>query len=111
MKRRRRKFYFLVLSIISLVSLLYLVFVFPPIYQFQISNFKFQILYPAFILLFSFLYFLFSYVFTDKKQGLLIGGLAVLYLILRMVILTHPLFLILLLILFVSLELFFINRK
>src|SRR3989304_6596763 len=111
MKRRGRKFYFLVLSIISLVSLLYLVFVFPPTYQFQISNFKFQILYPFFFLLFSFLYFLFSFLFASKRRGLFVGAFAVTYFVLRLNNLTHPLFLILPLILFVSLELFFINRK
>ncbi|OGH08084.1 MAG: hypothetical protein A2171_01270 [Candidatus Levybacteria bacterium RBG_13_35_9] len=111
MKRRGRKFYFLPISIASLISLLYLVLSFPPTYQFQIADFKLQILYPALILLFSFLYFLFSFLFANNRRGLFVGLFATIYLILRLNNLTHPLFLILLLILFISLELFYLNRK
>jgi hypothetical protein len=111
MRKRKRNILFLFLGLISIAALIYSVLNFSPTYGFTIYNLQFTILPIFFALLFSFLFFLFSFILASKRRGLFVGAFIVIYLILRLNNLTHPFFLLILLVLFGSLELFFIKRK
>lgn len=121
MKRKKRPIWLLVLSSLLLASLVYLVLNFPPTHKFTIYNLSFDpwlrtkgqftILPLFFILLFSTLYSLFTALLSNKRRGLLIALFFSIYLILRLINLTHPFFLILLIALFGGIEIFFVKRK
>jgi len=111
MWKRKRHILFLFLGLISFVALIYSVLSFAPAYGFTVYGLQLTILPVFFVLLFSFLFFLFSFIFTSKRRGFFVGAFIVIYLILRFNNLTHPFFLLILLILFGSLELFFVKRK
>ncbi|HWY79616.1 MAG TPA: hypothetical protein VNW29_04630, partial [Candidatus Sulfotelmatobacter sp.] len=64
-----------------------------------------------FLLVFVFFFSLGASVFKSKKHGVLLAGLVISYLIFRLIHLTHPFFLILLLALFFVLELFVSTRE
>jgi hypothetical protein len=101
----------LLLSFLFLGAFIYFVLNFSPTFQFSISNMLFPILPIFFILLFTFLFLFFGVLFANRRRGLFIGLFAVIYLLLRMNGLTHPFFLVILIILSGSLELFFVKRK
>ncbi len=117
MKRRKRPFWLLVLSLLSLASLIYVIIFFPPSASLILNHFlplealakwgSLPITIPFFLLLFSFLLFLFSYLTRNIRRGGIIALLIVVYLIFRMLHLNSPYFLLLLIALFISLELFF----
>jgi hypothetical protein len=111
MHKKKRPFWLLVISILSLVALWYLILNYSPIFQFSISNFQFSILIPGFALLFLLVFSLFTFLLNNSRRGFLLGLLAISYLLLRLNGLTSPFFAILLLILFGGIELFFIKRK
>lgn len=119
--RRKRPITLLTISLLSLASLIYLIFNYSPTQEFQILNFsrqlrdpatagQFSTIYVFFLLVFIFIYSTIAYLLINTKQGLLFGLFATGYLFLRFIHLTHPFFLILLLVLFISLELFFKKR-
>ncbi|KKQ28266.1 MAG: hypothetical protein A3H17_03590 [Candidatus Levybacteria bacterium RIFCSPLOWO2_12_FULL_37_14] len=120
MNRRKRPFWLLLISLLSLVGLVYLVLAFPPNFQFTlplgalakwgIFNFQFSILPIFFLLIFTCLLSLITYLLRSSRRAALIGLLIMIYLILRMFRLDSPYFLLLLLALFISLELFFKKR-
>lgn len=120
MNRRKRPFWLLVISLLSFAGLLYLIFFLPPSKQFSlplgakalwgIPNFQFPILIIFFSLLFFCLLFLTTYLFRNTRRGTTIGVLIVVYLIFRMLHLNSLYFLLLLIALFISLELFFKKR-
>ncbi len=90
---------------------MYLIINYPPDFQFSIYNYSLQIIPVFFVLLFVFLYFLFDVLFASRRRGLFAGFFAATYLLLRLSGLTHPFFLVMLIILFGCLELFFVKRK
>ena len=106
--RRRRSILFILLFF---VSTCFLIFYFPPNYQMSIQQYSFSILYLFFASLFLFLFFTGVFVLRSKKHGFFIGLFAVSYLLLRMNNLTHPLFLFLLLALFLVTEFLFARPK
>ncbi len=108
--RRKHPFTLLVLSFLSLASLIYSILSFAPSFQFSILNSQFSIFYLFFPLVFLFIYSTLAYLLISAKQGLLFALLGTAYLFLRFIHLTHPFFLILLLALFISMELFFKKR-
>src|SRR3989344_585198 len=107
MRRKKRPFWSLVLSLLSLVSLLYLSFSFPPNYLFRIMNYELGIMVFFFMLIFLFCFSLFAFLFNNNRRGLFIGLFVVSYLLLRLNHLTQSFFLIILFFLFVTLELVF----
>ncbi len=117
MNRRKRPAWLLVISSLSLVGLIYLTISYPPDFQFSlplgalakwgILNYKFPILPIFFLLSFTFLLSIISYLLRSARRAILIGLLTIIYLILRMFRLDSPYFLLLLLALYISLELFF----
>jgi len=111
MRKRRRNFPILILSFLTLGVLLYLVFNFPPGYQFNLNNLLFPILPLFFTLLFLFFFFFFGFLFANSRQGfflsLLLSGILFLYFIK----LNNPFFIGTLIVLFAIEELFFLKRR
>ena len=107
----KRPVAFLILSIITLISLTLLIFLSLPDQQLTINNLTFTMLYGFFILLFLFIFSTFTYLLNSKKHGILIAGFALIYLIFRLNDLTHPFFFILLSALFLTVELLVSYRK
>ena len=73
-------------------------------------NYGLGIILAFFFLLFLSAVSLFTYLLNNTRRGFFVGILITLYFLLRFFGLTHPFFLILLLALFITLELFFSPR-
>ena len=101
----------IVISILTVAALTYLILKFSPSARFLILNYQFPVIALFLALLFIFLFSLSAFILTSTRRGVLIGLFAVIYLILRLNNLTHPFFLIMLLILFACVELLFAKRK
>ncbi len=123
MRKHRRPFILLIISILSFLALASLIFFFPP-YTSMMPHYLIQSLpfslgkfiqVPSLLLFFVLLaFFLFttgSYILKSKKHGILIAGFVISYLLLRLNHLTNLFFLILLFALFVVLELMVSSRK
>ncbi|MBI2613833.1 MAG: hypothetical protein HYW62_03595 [Candidatus Levybacteria bacterium] len=110
MNRRKRPFWLLVISLLSLAGLLYLIFFLSPSHELQITNYQLPITIPFFFILFFFLFSLISYFLRNARRAALIGLLIITYFIFRILHLSSPYFLFLLIALFISLELFFKKR-
>src|ERR1035437_1487151 len=109
--RKKRPFKLLILSLLFLALSIYLIFNFPPSFQFSVFNFQFSILAPTLAILFLFIFFLVSFLLNNKRRGLFVAIFVLGYLILKLLNLTNPFFIILLLILLTMLELLFTKRK
>lgn len=109
--RKRRNFVYLLLSILIFIGLSYLFFNFSPNSPIEFIGIGIPTK-PIFLgLIFGFLYSLFTFIFIKKEQGLLIAGFTTVYLLLRFIGLTHWLFLILFVALFITLEIFILKKK
>lgn len=122
MNRRKRPFWLLVISLLSLTGLIYLIINYSPNSQLSFplevplsgtkwgtysANWRISILYIFFLLFFIFLISIISYLLRSPRRAILIGLLTIIYLIFRMLHLSSPYLLFLLLALYISLELFF----
>ena len=109
--RKRHNFVYLLLAILFAILTGYLFFNFPPDHKFEIANFGFPIL-PIFLAsLIGFIFSACTFIFIQKAQGIIISTLILLYLILRLLGLTHWIFLFLFLGLFITIELFVLKKK
>ncbi len=109
--RKRHNFIYLLLAILLGILTVYLFLNFPPNYKFPISNFGIPVL-PIFLAtLTAFIFSLLTFIFIQKTQGIIISLLLLLYLILRLLGLTHWLFALLFLALFITVELFILKKK
>ena len=111
MRRNKRNFGLLIVSVLAFFAILYIVLNYSPALKLSILNFSFPILPLFFVLTFIFLYSLFTFILKSKRRGILIGLFVISYLVLRMNGLTNVFFVILLVVLFGSLELLFVKRK
>jgi hypothetical protein len=111
MHKRKRPFWLLIVFVLSLVGLGYLVLNFSPSSQLSILNFELSVLIPGFTFLFLVIFSLVTFLLNNSRRGFLLGLLVISYLLLKLNGLTSPFFAILLVILFVGVELFFIKRK
>ena len=109
--RKKRNLSFLIVGLIELAAIAYLVLNISPDKNLSLFNIAISSVFTLFVLLSSSLFFLVSFILNDQRQGFLISFFATLYLILRLNRLTHPLFLILIIAIFVTLELLFKKRK
>jgi len=107
MNRKKRLGWLLIPLFLSLAGLIYLIISFSPNAQLPILNYKIPVLPIFFLLFFSFLLFLITYLLRSPRRAILIGLLTLVYLVLQMLRLSSPYFLLLLLALYISLELFF----
>src|SRR3989344_3844363 len=106
MKRRKKPIWLLIGGLLSLVIFIYLIVFFSPNSQFSLaprSLGEVGIFPLFFILIFAFLFSLFSFLLNNFRRGIFVGLFALIYLLLRLLNLTHPFFLIMLLILFTTL--------
>ena len=111
MKRRQKPIWLLVGGLLSLAIFIYLIIFFYPNFQFSIFNSQLVVLPFFFILIFTSLFFLFSFLLSNFRRGIFIGLFVSVYLLLRFLDLTHIFFAIMLLILFITLEMFFSYKK
>lgn len=99
----------IVLLFIGLTS--FLVFSFPPDYQIKIYQYNLSIYYPFFTSFFLLIYTLTFTIIRSKKHAFLTSLFCVSYTLLRLNKITHPLFLILLLALFLIIEFLFSKNR
>ncbi|MBP6881962.1 MAG: hypothetical protein KBC15_00215 [Candidatus Levybacteria bacterium] len=111
MRRKKRFLPFLVLSILSLVTLLILIFTTSPSAEVSLGpitlNYSLIILLP----LLSLTFFLPSYVLKNKIHGILLSIFVAFSLLFRLQGLTHPIFFLLLLAILLTLELLFTKKR
>lgn len=110
MHRRRRPPLYLFLSILSLAGLVALFFSVPPSYQIPLAVIQLPIVIPFFMLLILFCFSAVAYIFKSRKHGILVSLFVTIYLILRLLGFTHPLFFLLLLGIFLTFEMLFTNK-
>ncbi len=110
MRTRKKLIYLPVISLASSLTLLYIVFSFPPNFSLNLSGILLPIIPIVFLLFFVFIWSLVEFIFADRIQGFLFAIFPTIYLVLRFFKLNQLLFLILLLILFLGLELFFYRK-
>jgi hypothetical protein len=109
--RKRFNFFYLLLAVLFAISTIYLILNFPPNYKIPVYKFSLPIL-PIFMAsLAAFIFCTFTFVFKRKAQGIIVSIFVILYLILRLIGLTHWIFFILILALFTTTELFILKKK
>jgi hypothetical protein len=109
--RKRHNYIYLFLAILLGIGIGYIFINFPPSYKIPIQNFGLPIL-PFFLLaIAAFIYSTLTFIFIQKTQGILASVFITVYLILRIIGLTHWIFLALLLALFIAIELFLYKKK
>lgn len=97
--------------LIFLITSSLIIFYFPPTFQIHTFQYQFSILYPFIASLFCFLYFLALIILKSKKRGFLIALFVVVYLLFRLNKLNDPIFLILLIALFLVIEFIFPRKQ
>lgn len=109
--RKRHNYIYLFLGVLFGVATFYLFFNFPPTYKFGAMDYTLPIL-PVFLAsLASFIFCTLTFFFREKTQGIIVSAFVVLYLILRLIGLTHWIFLVLSVALFITAELFVFKQK
>ena len=111
MKRRKKPIWLLVVGLLSLAILIYILIFLSPESSIVNGQWSINVLPFFFILTFISLFLLFSFLLSNFRRGLFIGLFVSTYLLLRFLGLTHIFFLIMLLILFITLEMFFNYKK
>ncbi len=109
--RKRQRLFFLLPTILSFIAVTYIVLTFPPGKQFHLLSVAISVLVLFFLLVFSFSFALISFILKKKLQGILVATFLVIYLLFLYFSFTKPLYQILLLLIFISVELFFWQRK
>src|SRR3989344_542970 len=107
MRRKKKNVWLLTLSILSLSSFIYFINSFSPSSNLPIANYQVPIIPAFFLVFFIFLFFLSSYLLGNLRRSIMIGVLICIYFILRLFDLNNSLYVLLLIALFISLELFF----
>lgn len=111
MRRRRKFFPFLIFGILFFFSLVFLIFFYSPNSYLTIGTLTVSTTILFFLLLFLFCSLISFYIFLNIRRGIFIGMCVVGYFLLRMLDLSHPVYVLLLIILFVVLELLFRKRS
>jgi hypothetical protein len=122
MRHRNRPLSLLLIGLVSFIILACLIYFFPPTanltFPETLPNLPFSLenylqippLFLFFLLTAIFFFSIGSYILKSKAHGILIAGLVITFLLFRLYHLTHPFFLILLLALFFTLEMFVSSR-
>lgn len=109
--RRRHNYAYLLLAILFSIILTYLVVNTSPNQPLAIKSIEIPTR-PLFLLsILGLLYSAFTFLLIKKIQGVLIAGFTTLYILLRFIGLTHWIFLILFIALFVTTETFLLKKK
>ena len=109
--RKRHNYLYLLFAILLAIITAYLFVNFPPYHKFQIANLGIPILPIFFTLLGLLIFSLSTFIFIQKNHGVIITLVALVYLLMRAIGLTHWIFLVLVLGLLIALELFIIKKK
>ena len=113
--RKRHNYIYLLASILFAISTGYILFNFPPEYKIEISNFNIPVQIPIlpifFLSLSVFVFSLITFLFFRKIQGAIFVIFILGYIAMRLAGLTHFIFLILVIALFATIELFILKKK
>ena len=113
--RKRHNYIYFLFAILTAIMTGYIFFNFPPGYKIDLSNFNISIqipIIPIFFLAFSaFIFSLATFLFFRKTQGIIIVIFILGHIAMRQLGLTHWIFLVLVLSLFVTIEFFFLKKK
>lgn len=109
--RKRHNYIYLLLSILFGILTVYIFYNFPPGYKFPISEIEIPVLPIFFISLAGFIFSLLTFIFIQKTQGLIVSFFVILYLIIRIMGLTHWIFALLVVALFITSELFILKKR
>lgn len=101
----------LLISILSLLLLLYMTYAFPPQYTIGLGGVSISLIVLFFILLFFLIFGLVGYLIKSKLQGTLVSIFFICFLLFRYFQITNWFFLLLLTILFVLLEIIFLKTQ
>lgn len=109
--RKRHNYIYLLLAILFAILTGYIFLNFPPEFKFQFLNLKISII-PFFFISFSiFIFSLTTFLFIQRLHGILFVIFILGYISMRLVGLTHWIFLLLVVALFITAELFIIKKK
>src|SRR3989344_4665819 len=111
MRRKKRHFSLLIISLLSFFSLIYLILNFDPTQKYLILNTQYSILIFFFALLFLFSSSITAYILNNLRRGIFFGLFITSYSLLRFFHLTQTSFLLLLIAFFITLEFFFSHRR
>jgi len=109
--RKRRNFVYLLLAILFAIAVVYIFLNFPPDYKFKIGIFGIPILPFFFISLAIFIFSTITFLLIKKAQGILLVFFFLSYILMRLAGLTHWIFGLLFLALFITIELFILKKK
>lgn len=109
--RRRRNYIYLLLAILFAIFALYIIKNFPPFYKFPVMNIGIPVLPVFLITLAGFIYSILTFIFIQKTQGILVSFFIIIYLVLRLLGLTHWGFGVIILILFIVSEIYILKKK
>ncbi|GIW61345.1 MAG: hypothetical protein KatS3mg089_0197 [Patescibacteria group bacterium] len=111
MRRKRRTWKFLILSILSFIALLIIITTLSPYQNFSIKFASIPVVIIFYMLLALFIFSFFAFLLKSRKHGILLSIFTVIYFVFRANNLTHPFFFLLLLALFLTLELLFTSKR
>lgn len=111
MINHKEQFFFLLLALIALLGEIFLIKTVAPDMQFALINLKISVLPLFFMLLFILFFSLITGIFKNKLQGFLISIFINIYLLFRYFGFTKLLYQILLVLIFISIELFFLQKR
>lgn len=109
--RKRHNYIYLFLAILFGIATAYLIYTFPPSYKIPASTIQISII-PLFLIsLTGLIYTALTFIFIQKTQGILFTVFIISYLALRLIGLTHWIFIIMFIALFITAELFVLKKK
>jgi hypothetical protein len=109
--RRRHNYIYLLSAILLAITSLYILKNYPPFYQIPFMNVGIPILPLFFLSLAGFIYSLLTFIFIQKTQGIIVSFFIILYLILRILGLTHWAFGVIVLVLFIISEVYILKKN
>jgi len=109
--RKKRKIVPFLISLVFLGTTTYIIVNYPPTLSLPVLNYKVPILYVFFVSFFLFITYFFAYILRDLRRGLFTALFVTAFLLLNFYRLGQPIFVILLIAIFITLELLFTRRK
>ena len=107
----KRKPLYLLVGILSFFGLIYIIFVVPPTYQVSLKPLNFSVIYLTFLLLCLGVFAIVTYVSKSAKHGMLATLFILAFFWMRLNKFLHPMFTILLVALFLTIELLLTAKK
>lgn len=108
---KKRPMRLLLVSVLSCIALLFILYMLPPSLSIPIGSFTLSIIPLTFLIIGIFVFCVVTYMFGSAKHGILASLFVLIYLWLRLNKLFHPMFTLLLVALLLTLELLFSAKK